>query len=104
MPLYCAPPLCPSTGTRLALRPPLCPLLCAGAPRLLGQCSCVLDDIAACDQVEYELERNEIIALFNTLAKLLDSVFTIDYMSSLLQVSHGLQLQSLWIAPTAAVS
>merc|ERR1711871_804388 len=35
--------------------------------------------------VEYELERNEIIALFNVLAKLADSVFIIDYMSSLLQ-------------------
>lgn len=37
----------------------------------------------------YDLERNEIIAMFNTLSKLSQSIRTIDYMSSLLQDPLG---------------
>jgi hypothetical protein len=39
--------------------------------------------------VPYDLERNEIIAMFNTLSKLSQSIRTIDYMSSLLQDPLG---------------
>ena len=41
--------------------------------------------LSEADGQPYDLERNEIIALFNTLNKLSSSLETIDYMSNLLQ-------------------
>jgi hypothetical protein len=44
--------------------------------------------LSEADGQPYDLERNEIIALFNTLNKLSSSLETIDYMSNLLQVGE----------------